>query len=97
MYIFLYYEPADIAGEFRCTFGSIELPLILAHMHNSNGTYNYDSVFPTNQHGWTALHHASNWGYVSCVEKLLDLGADPYAQVLTCHQEHVLVPAAPCI
>ena len=38
------------------------------------------SVYPTNQHGWTALHHASNWGYVDCVKKLLDLGADPYAQ-----------------
>ena len=39
------------------------------------------SVAPTNQHGWTALHHAANWGYVDCVKKLLDLGADPYAQV----------------
>lgn len=40
-----------------------------------------NSVAPTNQHGWTALHHAANWGYVECVKKLLDLGADPYSQV----------------
>jgi hypothetical protein len=40
-----------------------------------------NSVSPTNQHGWTALHHAANWGYVDCVKKLLDLGADPYSQV----------------
>ncbi len=49
----------------------------LAHEH---AHAHANSVHPTNQHGWTALHHAANWGYIDCVKKLLDLGADPYAQ-----------------
>jgi ankyrin repeat protein len=49
----------------------------LAHEHAHEHAH---SVHPTNQHGWTALHHAANWGYIDCVKKLLDLGADPYAQ-----------------
>ena len=32
------------------------------------------------QFGWTALHHASNWGYLECVKTLVELGADVDAQ-----------------
>lgn len=29
------------------------------------------------QFGWTAIHHAANWGYAGVVKALIDLGADP--------------------
>lgn len=38
------------------------------------------SVAPTNQFGWTALHHAANWGYDNVCKVLIENGADPMAK-----------------